>query len=81
MKFADILAMFNQGKATAKSHMKNLIEMAAADGNFDDTEYDLLKSIAKRNGISEGQLKKIQDNPGTVKFDRPAAARTSAEDR
>jgi uncharacterized tellurite resistance protein B-like protein len=71
MKFADILAMFNQGKATAKSHMKNLIEMAAADGNFDDTEYDLLKSIAKRNGISEGQLKKIQDNPGTVKFEIP----------
>lgn len=51
--------------------MKNLIEMAAVDGNFDPVESDLLKSIAKRNGISEGQLSEIRKNPAGVKFEMP----------
>ncbi|MEZ4973692.1 MAG: hypothetical protein R2820_10305 [Cyclobacteriaceae bacterium] len=71
MNFSEILNLFKQGKAGAKSHMKNLIEMAAVDGHFDETEYDLLKVIAKRNNISEGQLKSIQANPSTVKFEVP----------
>ena len=46
MNISEILNLLSQGKATAKSHMKNLIEMAAVDGNFEDIEYDLLKTIA-----------------------------------
>lgn len=75
MNLKDLLGAFSQGKSTAKSHMKNLIEMAAVDGNFDDIEYDLLKSIAKRNGISEGQLKEIRKNPNHVKFEVPTDAK------
>ncbi len=71
MNFTDILSLFHQGKGTAKSHMKNLIEMAAVDGNFEDVEYDLLKTIAKRNGISENQLKEIRKNPSGIKFEVP----------
>jgi uncharacterized tellurite resistance protein B-like protein len=71
MNLKDLLGAFSQGKSTAKSHMKNLIEMAAVDGNFDDVEYDLLKSIAKRNGISEGQFKEIRKNPNKVIFEMP----------
>ena len=71
MNFSDNLNLFSQGKGTARSHMKNLIEMAAVDGNFEDIEYDLLKTIAKRNSISEGQLKEIRQNPGGVKFEIP----------
>lgn len=71
MNFSEILNLFNQGKAGAKSHMKNLIEMAAVDGHFDEVEFDLLKAIAKRNGISEGQLKSIRSNPGEIKFEVP----------
>ncbi len=71
MNFSDILSLFNQGKGTARSHMKNLIEMAAIDGNFDDIEYDLLKTIAKRNGISDTQLKEIRKNPEGIKFEIP----------
>lgn len=63
--------MFNQGKGTARSHMKNLIEMAAVDGNFEDIEFELLKTIAKRNGISESQLKEIRNNPVGIKFEIP----------
>jgi uncharacterized tellurite resistance protein B-like protein len=51
--------------------MKNLIEMAAIDGNFDDVEYDLLKIIAKRNGIGEAQLKEIRKNPEGIQFEVP----------
>lgn len=72
MNFTDVIGMFRQGKGTAKSHMKNLIEMAAADGTFADVEYTLLKSIAKRNNISESQLKEIRNNPGPVQFEVPA---------
>jgi uncharacterized tellurite resistance protein B-like protein len=75
MKFSDIINLFRQGKGTAKSHMKNLIEMAAVDGNFDDVEFDLLKTIAKRNSISESQLKEIRNNPGTVEFEIPKDGR------
>ena len=75
MNFKELLNVLNQGKSSAKSHMKNLIEMAAVDGNFDDIEYDLLKSIAKRNGISESQLKEIRKNPNHIKFEVPTDAK------
>jgi uncharacterized tellurite resistance protein B-like protein len=68
MNFTDILSLFKQGKGTARSHMKNLIEMAAVDGNFDLIENDLLKKIAKRNNISEGHLKEIHNSPEKVEF-------------
>lgn len=71
MNFSEILSLFRQGKGSAKSHMKNLIEMAAIDGNFDDVEYTLLKTIAKRNGISESQLKDIKKNPSGIEFEVP----------
>ncbi len=73
MKFSDVLGMFRQGNnGTARSHMKNLIEMAAADGHFADIEFDLLKSIAKRNNISESHLKDIQKNHAGIAFEVPA---------
>jgi uncharacterized tellurite resistance protein B-like protein len=75
MKFSDILSHFKQGKGTARSHMKNLIEMAAVDGNFEQIEYDLLKTIAKRNGISENQLKEIRKNPHDIVFEVPTDRR------
>ncbi|MBS1507516.1 MAG: hypothetical protein JSS79_12810 [Bacteroidetes bacterium] len=71
MNIQEILSLFHKGKTTAKSHMKNLIEMAAADGNFDQIEYDLLKQIAKKNNISESQLKDIRANSSGIKFELP----------
>jgi uncharacterized tellurite resistance protein B-like protein len=71
MNIQELLNLFNKGKATAKSHMKNLIEMAAVDGNFDPVEYDLLKKIAKKNSISESQLRSIRSNPQGIKFELP----------
>lgn len=75
MNFSDILNLFRQGKGTARSHMKNLIEMAAVDGNFDHIEHDLLRKIAKRNSISESRLKEIQNDPDAVEFQVPGDKR------
>ncbi len=72
MGIGEILNLFRSGKASAKSHMKNLIEMAAVDGNFDNVEMDLLKVIAKRNNISESELQEIRKNPHNIKFELPA---------
>lgn len=55
--------------------MKNLIEMAAVDGNFDNVEHDLLRKIAKRNNISESRLKEIQADPDKVSFQVPTDQR------
>jgi uncharacterized tellurite resistance protein B-like protein len=71
MNFTEIIHLFKQGKSTAHSHMKNLIEIAAVDGNFDEVEYDLLKKIASRNGISAAKLNSIQDSPSKITFEVP----------
>ncbi len=71
MSLSELLQLFKQGKGTAKSHLKNLIEIAAADGYFIEVEYDLLKSIAKRNGISAKMLSEIKNNPGAIKLEIP----------
>lgn len=63
--------MFRQGKTSAKSHIKNLIEIAAADDTFAPEEQQLLSTIASRNGISEKQLRQIKTDPGKISFEVP----------
>lgn len=75
MSIRELLDLFFDGKATAKSHMKNLIEMAVADGRFDPEEQSLLSRIAKKNNISESQLQKMRDNPAEIKFELPTDKR------
>ena len=71
MSINDILELFKIGKASAKSHMRNLIEIAAADGNLASEEQRLLENAAIRNNISKEQLKKIQANAFNVRFKAP----------
>jgi uncharacterized tellurite resistance protein B-like protein len=71
MNFEDIINLFRQGKATAKSHIKNLIEIAAVDGKFANDEQKLLEAIAVRNNIPQKVLKAIQVNPSKVVFEVP----------
>jgi uncharacterized tellurite resistance protein B-like protein len=71
MKFLDIIDHLKLGKGTAKSHMRNLIEIAAADGNFGSEEQKLLEYAAQRNDISTVQLKHIQSNTSKVRFEVP----------
>lgn len=71
MKLNEFLAAFKGSKTGSTSHLKNLIEMAAADGHLHESEKELLKTIAKRNGISEGHLTDIQNNPAKVQLEVP----------
>ena len=71
MNFKEILSLFHQGKATAKSHIKNLIEIAAADGRFTLDEQHLLISIAQKNSISANQIEDIRKNHEHIKFEVP----------
>jgi uncharacterized tellurite resistance protein B-like protein len=71
MSVTDIIDLFKLGKANAKSHMRNLIEIAAADGSLGMEEQRLLEFAAVRNNISKDQLNKIQANTSSVRFKVP----------
>ena len=70
MNFKSLLNSFSGGKS-GMSHIKNLVQMAAADGQFLESEKTLLKSIAKRYGISESQIVDIQNHPEKIEFEVP----------
>jgi uncharacterized tellurite resistance protein B-like protein len=71
MTITDILDLVKLGKASAKSHMRNLIEIAAADGGLGVEEQRLLEFAAVRNNISREQLKEIQSNTANIRFKVP----------
>lgn len=71
MNFKEILALFKLGKASAKSHMRNLIEIAGADGTLATEEQRLLEYAAQRNNISVSELKAIQQNTSQIQFEVP----------
>ncbi|MEN8249952.1 MAG: hypothetical protein ABFS32_13545 [Bacteroidota bacterium] len=71
MKFGDIIGIFKESNKITKSHMKNLFEMAMVDSHFDDSEFQLLKQLAKKHKVSEKELEKIQADPSLVEFEVP----------
>jgi uncharacterized tellurite resistance protein B-like protein len=54
-----------------KSHVKNLITIAMADGELDSDEWDLLVAIAKTLGATDNEIKTIQARPETIRFIPP----------
>lgn len=62
-------------KKRAKAHLSNLLKIAESDGTFDQIEADYLLSLAGRFNVSEAELKRIQDNPTTLRQNLPAGDR------
>jgi len=60
-----------------RSHVKNLVSIALADGLLTDEEWQLLVFIASKLGLSEEEIKVIKNNPESVNFTSPK----SYEDR
>lgn len=56
-----------------RSHVKNLIAIALADGHLADDEWELLVYLASRLGMEEEEIKAIQENPDSVIFVMPKA--------
>ena len=71
MKFTEIIGLFKENKTLTRSHMKNLLEMAMADSHFDDSEYQLLKTLAKKYKVSEKELEKIKEDSSQIDFELP----------
>jgi uncharacterized tellurite resistance protein B-like protein len=72
MNLFELSGLFKRRDVSTKSHIKNLIEIAEADGHFVQVEKELLKSIAKRNGITEKEISEIRKNPETIKLEIPS---------
>ncbi len=71
MKLKRILKFLQKEDEAAKSHIKNLITVAIADGKFKDEEFELIRLIAKKNNIAESQLQEILKDSQGVEFEIP----------
>ncbi len=69
----------NHADDRKKSHLKNLIEIALADGTFDEREKKLIKEIAIKLELSENDIDEIQKHPETVKFTPPSSEKLKIE--
>ena len=56
-----------------KSHIKNLLEVAIADGKLDESELELVISIAGKFDITKGEVVEIKENPHEIKFNPPSS--------
>lgn len=54
-----------------RSHLKNLLSVAMADGHLDDGEWEMLTSLAQLMQISDEEVEKIRKNPDSVNFVPP----------
>ena len=67
--FSNIFKSDRQG--VRRSHVKNLISVALADGHLAREEWDMLVHLAEKFGMHEHQIKEIKDNADTVQFVAP----------
>lgn len=54
-----------------KSHIKDMIGLAAADGHIDQKEIEFICMIAIEWGVSEKELNELFNSPQKVKFNIP----------
>lgn len=68
----DIFSIFKTDHhGIRKSHVKNLVSVAMADGHMDVEEWEFLVSIARVLGMSDAEIEDIRNNPEAVKFVAP----------
>jgi uncharacterized tellurite resistance protein B-like protein len=68
----DLSKIFKSDKdGIRRSHVKNLVTVALADGQLSSDEWELLVSIADRLGITEAETNTIKNNPEAVSFVPP----------
>ncbi len=71
MNVQEVIQLIKVGKGSAKSHMRNLIEIAAADGTLGAEEQRLLRYAAERNNISATELQAILEDSSKIRFEVP----------
>lgn len=53
------------------SHIRNLLALAAADGDLDESELELIYSVGARINLTENELRRIINRPESVPFKVP----------
>ncbi|MEL7001598.1 MAG: TerB family tellurite resistance protein [Bacteroidota bacterium] len=56
-----------------KSHLKNLMSIAMADGQFAESERHILFSVARRLGMSDEDISIVYENPESIQFIPPSS--------
>jgi uncharacterized tellurite resistance protein B-like protein len=56
-----------------ESHIRNLLEIALADGSFDEEELLVVSKIAANYDISDDEIQHIRENPDLVDFTPPSS--------
>lgn len=59
------------GNKNDLGHIKNLMDIAASDGSFDDIEYDFILEVAKRHKVSTRQVKKLRKGWSHITYHVP----------
>lgn len=69
------MGLFNifdgKDKKNRMSHMLNLLAVACADGKLEQSEIDLFLQIGQRIGVSNSELQRVVESPGSVKLTAP----------
>lgn len=72
MEPMDLLRIFITDKeGIRRSHVKNLVTIAMADGHLDQEEWDLLLRIARHLGMDDEEIKNIKNGFEKVDFVPP----------
>ena len=72
--------VFNQKeKDKRKSHIKNLLEVAVADGILDDVELEIVMEVASKFDLTKAEVLEIKDEPSKIKFNPPSSEKAKIE--
>lgn len=62
-------------KRKRKSHFKNLLAVAMADGKMENVEFDYLIQLANKCYMSEEEVKRVIEHPEAIAFVPPKTSR------
>lgn len=63
---------FLKKKKAAKTHVKGLLALSAADGHVDPKELILIAAVAAREGLSSSEFQSLLDTSKNLEFTAPA---------
>jgi len=75
-----LIDLFDSGdKKKRLSHIKNLVALAASDGEIDKNELDLILRIGAQVGLTREELLRIIQRPQSISFRAPDSFRERIE--
>ena len=69
MGFQELFESFDKKKR--KSHFKNLLAVAMADGNLDNVEFEYIMQLANKCYMTKEEVQRVIDYPEAINFHPP----------